>query len=35
MNILALKNETFDSFHHIFKEDLVKAIERYNKCIIE
>ena len=34
MNILKLKNETFDSFllksHQIFKEDLVKALERYD-----
>lgn len=37
MNILTLKNETFDSFllksHQIFKEDLVKALERYDKDI--
>lgn len=37
MNILTLKNETFDNFllksHQIFKEDLVKALERYDKDI--
>ena len=37
MNIVSLKSETFDSFllksHQIFKEDLVKALERYDRDI--
>ena len=37
MNILSLNNETLDSFllnsHQIYKDSLIKAIERYDKCL--
>ena len=37
MNILSLNNETLDSFllnsHQMFKEDLIKTIERYDKYL--